>query len=94
MFDASVFRDITPISDFHLMEIDQQIERQVKQFHVAQKLRLVNGGDATRAAERGRSNRTCQFLRPGFALRFGKGIDLRRRDHALFAVQQTSMVNS
>src|SRR6266446_790658 len=25
------------------MEIDQQIERHVKQFHVAQKLRLVNG---------------------------------------------------
>ena len=31
------------ISDFHLVEIDQQAEGQVKQFQEAQELRLVNG---------------------------------------------------
>src|SRR6266851_6871789 len=30
------------VSDFHLVEIDQQTERHVQQFHVAQELRLVN----------------------------------------------------
>src|SRR5438105_2356232 len=31
------------ISDFHLVEIDQQTEGHVEQFHVAQECRLVNG---------------------------------------------------
>ena len=44
------------------MEIDQQIERHVKEFHVAQKLRLVNGetplGETHDEAQTGKRSET------------------------------------